>query len=239
MEQRCKKAVILLSGGLDSATTVAMAREEGFELYALTFLYGQRHEIEINSARKIAEFFYLSNHLIIEIPLGELAKSSLTGGDDIPLERSYNEIASEIPSTYVPGRNLVFLSYAVSYAESISATNIFIGVNAVDFSGYPDCRPEFVKAFQKVVDEGTKAGVSDEGRIEINAPLLYMSKKEIIEKGLSLNVDYSLTHSCYSPKDDGIPCGKCDSCILRNKAFKEIGINDPVHERILKEKKLQ
>lgn len=234
-----KKAVVLLSGGLDSATASAIAREEGFEIYALTFLYGQKNEIEINSARRIADYFDFRNHLIMEIPLGKLAKSSLTGEGNIPLERSADEMASKIPTTYVPGRNLIFLSYAVSYAESIGAENIFTGVNAVDFSGYPDCRPEFVKSFQKVVDEGTKAGVSGEGRMEIRAPLLYMSKKEIIEKGLSLGVDYSLTHSCYSPKDYGIPCGKCDSCILRNKAFKEIGINDPVYERIMKEKNLQ
>ena len=231
--------VILLTGGLDSATVAAIAKDEGYELSAPTCLYGQRHKIEIDSAKKIAAYFGIDEHKIIEIALDDIALSSLTGEGDIPKGRSAEEMVSEIPTTYVPARNLIFLSYGVSYAESIDARVVFTGVNAIDFSGYPDCRPEFIKAFQRAVDEGTKTGVSGERGIKIKTPLLFMKKKEIIEKGLSLNVDYSLTHSCYSPKGDGTPCGDCDSCILRERAFEKIGISDPVYERIMKEKKLK
>ncbi|RMF92558.1 MAG: 7-cyano-7-deazaguanine synthase QueC [Candidatus Schekmanbacteria bacterium] len=226
--KRDEKAVVLLSGGLDSATVAAIAKDEGYDIYALTFLYGQMHSIEIESAKKIAAFLDVENHMIIELPLGSFANSSLTGVGKIPMGRNMNEISSGIPSTYVPGRNIIFLSYAVSYAESIGANNVFIGVNSIDFSGYPDCRQEFIDAFQKAVDTGTKAGVEGKKGIRIRAPLINLSKREIIEKGLSLNLDYSLTHSCYSPKENGMPCGKCDSCIIRSNAFKEIGIDDPL-----------
>ncbi len=223
-----KKAVILLSGGLDSATTTAIASLAGFELYALSFIYGQRHDIEIQYAKKIVDFYKIKKHVIIaihdEIFLNtSLLKSSLNA---VPRKRDI-VVNQEIPSTYVPARNILFLSYALSFAESISAYSIFIGVNALDYSGYPDCRPEFIKAFEKMANLGTKTGVLGK-KISIETPLIGMSKSEIIKKGIQLGVDYSMTHSCYNPDKKGRACGECDSCILRKNGFKNAGVDDPI-----------
>ncbi len=222
-----KKAVLLLSGGLDSATTAAIALGRGFELYALTFYYGQKHNIEIESAKKLANFFNIKDHIIIELPVkifhSALVKNS---GIEVPKNRD-PETDTEIPPTYVPARNILFLSYALSYAESIGARDIFIGATAVDYSGYPDCRPEFFECYNKMANMGTRAGLSGDC-FNIEAPLLKMKKSEIIAKGKDLDIDYSLTHSCYDPYVDGTPCGECDSCKIRRTGFQEAGIDDPV-----------
>jgi 7-cyano-7-deazaguanine synthase len=219
-----KRAVVLASGGLDSTTIIAIARHEGYDIYALTFDYGQRHKIEIKAAQKVAKYFGAKKHLILHIELDTIGGSALTEDIPIPQGRKPKEIStSGVPITYVPARNTIFLAYALSWAEVLEATDIFIGVNAIDFSNYPDCRPEFVKSFQRTANLGTKSGI--EGKeITIHAPLMYMTKGEIIKKGISLGVDYSMTHSCYNPRKDGLPCGKCDSCILRKKGFEEAGV---------------
>lgn len=224
------KGVILLSGGLDSATVAAMARKEGFILSAITFNYSQRHEIEIQFAEKLADYFKMTDHVKIKIP-AEIFRSALTlkSGIDVPKNREIKD--DEIPDTYVPARNIIFLSYALAYAESTGAMDIFIGANAVDYSGYPDCRPEFFRAFKQMADAGTKAGVEGKG-FNIHTPLLNMKKHEIIKTGMELGVDYSLTHSCYDPFPDGTSCGECDSCFLRKKGFIEAGVSDPVKYRI-------
>jgi len=222
-----KKAICLLSGGLDSSVTLAIAKSEGYEVYAMTFIYGQTHSKEIEAAKKIAKHFKVREHKIIGLDLSEIAKSSLISGAEIPTGRSAEEIISckEIPSTYVPGRNIIFLSLALAYAESIDADAIFIGANAVDFAGYPDCRPEFFEKFQELINIGTKRGV--EGNpIKIKTPIINLTKAEIIKKGLSLGVPFELTWSCYLGKEKA--CGKCDSCILRLKGFKEAGLKDPI-----------
>ena len=222
-----KKAICLLSGGLDSSVTLAIAKSEGYEVYATTFIYGQTHSKEIEAAKKIAKHFKVREHKIISLDLSEIAKSSLISGAEIPTGRSAEEIISckEIPSTYVPGRNIIFLSLALAYAESIDADAIFIGANAVDFAGYPDCRPEFFEKFQELINIGTKRGV--EGNpIKIKTPIINLTKAEIIKKGLSLGVPFELTWSCYLGKEKA--CGKCDSCILRLKGFKEAGLKDPI-----------
>jgi 7-cyano-7-deazaguanine synthase len=219
-----KRAVVLASGGMDSTTIMAITRHKGYDIYALTFDYGQRHKIEIKAAQKVAKYFGAKKHLIIHIELDAIGGSALTEDIPIPQGRKLKEISSSgIPITYVPARNTIFLAYALSWAEVLEATDIFIGVNTIDFSNYPDCRPEFVKSFQRTANLATKAGM--EGKeITIHAPLMYMTKGEIIKKGISLGVDYSMTHSCYSPGKDGLPCGKCDSCLLRKKGFEEAGI---------------
>jgi len=222
-----KKAICLLSGGLDSSVTLAIAKSEGYEVYATTFIYGQTHSKEIEAAKKIAKHFKVREHKVIGLDLSEIAKSSLISGAEIPTGRSAEEIISckEIPSTYVPGRNIIFLSLALAYAESIDADAIFIGANAVDFAGYPDCRPEFFEKFQELINIGTKRGV--EGNpIKIKTPIINLTKAEIIKKGLSLGVPFELTWSCYLGKEKA--CGKCDSCILRLKGFKEAGLKDPI-----------
>ena len=222
-----KKAICLLSGGLDSSVTLAIAKSEGYEVYAMTFIYGQTHSKEIEAAKKIAKHFKVREHKVIGLDLSEIAKSSLISGAEIPTGRSAEEIISckEIPSTYVPGRNIIFLSLALAYAESIDADAIFIGANAVDFAGYPDCRPEFFEKFQELINIGTKRGV--EGNpIKIKTPIINLTKAEIIKKGLSLGVPFELTWSCYLGKEKA--CGKCDSCILRLKGFKEAGLKDPI-----------
>ena len=219
-----KKAIVLLSGGLDSTTIMAMARHEKYDIYALTFDYGQRHKIELEAAQKVAKFFKAKKHLILHIELNTIGGSALTENIPVPQGRKTKEIRSSgVPITYVPARNTIFLAYALAWAEVLEATDIFIGVNAIDFSNYPDCRPEFVKSFQRTANLGTKAGMEGK-KITIHAPLMYMTKGEIIQKGISLGVDYSMTHSCYNPGKDGSPCSKCDSCLLRKKGFEEAGI---------------
>jgi 7-cyano-7-deazaguanine synthase len=221
-----KRAVVLLSGGLDSATTLAMAKEDGYEVFALSFRYGQRHEIEIGSAKQVAKCFGVSEHRVIEIDLRGFGGSALTDAIEVPKNRSADEIRSGIPVTYVPARNTIFLSYALAWAEVIGAHDIFIGVNALDYSGYPDCRPEFIAQFEKLAQMATKAGVEGT-RYQIHAPLIELTKEQIIREGVKLGVQFSLTTSCYDPAPDGTACGECDSCLLRRKGFREAGIPDP------------
>jgi 7-cyano-7-deazaguanine synthase len=223
-----KRAVVLLSGGLDSATTLAIAKEDGYEVFALSFRYGQRHEIEIVSAQKVAKSFGVSEHRVIEIDLRGFGGSALTDAIDVPKNRGENEMANGIPVTYVPARNTIFLSYALAWAEVIGAPDIFIGVNALDYSGYPDCRPEFITQFEKLAQVATKAGVEGT-HYQIHAPLIEMTKEQIIREGTKLGVKFSLTTSCYDPAADGRACGGCDSCLLRRKGFREAGIPDPTH----------
>jgi 7-cyano-7-deazaguanine synthase len=222
-----KRAVVLLSGGIDTKTTQAIAITGGYEAYALSFDYGQRHQLETEAARRVATSLGAKDHRIAQIDLRVFGGSALTDDVAVPKRRSETEIAQGIPVTYVPARNTIFLAYALAWAEVISADDIFIGVNAIDYSGYPDCRPEFIEAFVKLADLGTKAGVEGR-RFQIHAPLIKLSKAEIIRKGIELGVDFSLTHSCYDPKPDGLACGECDSCLLRLKGFREAGTNDPI-----------
>ena len=220
------KAVILLSGGLDSTTCLAIAKNQGFELNALTFNYGQRHDFELKSAQKIVDRYQIKNHSVVDIDLAQFGGSALTDEIDVPKDRSESEM-TDIPLTYVPARNTVFLSLALAWAETLNAFNIFIGVNVLDYSGYPDCRPEYIAAFEKTANLATKAGVSGE-RFKIHTPLINMKKSEIILNGLKLGVDYSLTSSCYDPLKNGTPCGRCDACILRLKGFREADALDPL-----------
>jgi len=220
------KAVILLSGGLDSTTCLAIAKNQGFDLNALTLNYGQRHDFELKSAQKIVDHFKIKNHSVVNINLAQFGGSALTDEIDVPKDRSESEM-TDIPITYVPARNTVFLSLALAWAETINAFNIFIGVNVLDYSGYPDCRPEYIAAFEKTANLATKAGVSGE-RFKIHTPLINMKKSEIILNGLKLGVDYSLTSSCYDPLKNGAPCGHCDACILRLKGFQEADAIDPL-----------
>ena len=222
------KSVVLLSGGLDSTTTLALAQKRGFELFCLTFDYGQRHRIELDRAREIAKHFGAVDHQIIKIDLRQFGGSALTDSIDVPTGRDQQEMTREIPVTYVPARNTIFLSFCLAYAEVKEANDIFIGVNAVDYSGYPDCRPEFIKAFEILANLATKAGVEEKKSIKINTPLIKLTKAEIIQKGLDLGVNYSMTHSCYDPAEAGLSCGACDSCQLRLKGFQEAGIKDPI-----------
>ena len=223
-----KRAVVLLSGGLDSATTLAIAKEEGYEIFALSFRYGQRHEIEISSAEKVAKSFGVTEHRVMGINLRGFGGSALTDAIEVPKNRGADEMASGIPITYVPARNTIFLSYALAWAEVISAQDIFIGVNALDYSGYPDCRPEFIARFENLAQVATKAGVEGT-RYQIHAPLIEMTKEQIIREGTKLGVQFSLTTSCYDPTPDGRACGECDSCLLRAKGFREAGMPDPTH----------
>lgn len=220
------KAVILLSGGLDSTTCLAIAKNQGFDLNALTLNYGQRHDFELKSAQKIVDHFKIKNHSVVNINLAQFGGSALTDEIDVPKDRSESEM-TDIPLTYVPARNTVFLSLALAWAETLNAFNIFIGVNVLDYSGYPDCRPEYIAAFEKTANLATKAGVSGE-RFKIHTPLINMKKSEIILNGLKLGVDYSLTSSCYDPLKNGTPCGHCDACILRLKGFQEADAIDPL-----------
>ena len=223
-----QKAVVLLSGGLDSTTSMAIARSQGFRLFALSFDYGQRHSIELESAAKIAKSLSAEQHLVLEINMRAIGGSALTDHIEVPKERSTRDMASGIPSTYVPARNTIFLSFALAWAEVLEAMDIFIGVNALDYSGYPDCRPEYIESFEKMANLATKAGVEGRLRIKIHAPLISMTKADIIRAGLELGVDYSLTHSCYDPDANSLPCGKCDSCLLRLKGFADAGATDPL-----------
>jgi len=224
-----KKAVILLSGGLDSATTLAIAQNDGFTPYGLTFSYGQRHQFEIGASQKIAEACNLTDHIITEIDLRAFGGSALTDDIDVPKDRSESIISESIPVTYVPARNTIFLSFALAWAEVLQSNDIFLGVNSMDYSGYPDCRPEYIQSFQAMANLATKAGVEGAQSITIHTPLISMTKEEIIRKGLELGVDYSLTHSCYDPDKAGNACGRCDSCRIRLKGFQEAGTADPIN----------
>jgi 7-cyano-7-deazaguanine synthase len=222
-----KKAVILLSGGLDSTTVMAMAKREDYALYCLTFCYRQRHVREVESARIIAALYGARQHNIIDIDLAKFGGSALTDKIRVPKGRRCEEMEAAIPVTYVPARNTIFLSYALAWAEVLDAPDIFIGVNAVDYSGYPDCRPEYIKAFEIMANLAIKKAVEGKMHIAIRTPLLNMTKCQIIKCGISMNVDYSITHSCYDPLPDGKACGGCDSCLLRQKGFLEAGVSDP------------
>jgi len=222
-----KHAVVLLSGGLDSATTLAIARSQGYESCALTFDYGQRHKRELKAAEKVAKSLAAKKHFIVKIDNQIFGGSALTDAVDVPKSRLEKEIATGIPVTYVPARNTVFLAHALALAESIRAGHIFIGANAIDYSGYPDCRPEFIALFETLANIATKAGVEGT-RLQIHAPLIKMSKADIVRKAVELNIDLSLTHSCYDPLPDSGACGECDSCQLRKKGFAEAGVTDPV-----------
>ncbi|HJP17302.1 MAG TPA: 7-cyano-7-deazaguanine synthase QueC [Nitrospinota bacterium] len=222
------KAVVLLSGGIDSTTTLAIANNEGYNTYTISFDYGQRHSFELEKAAKIARLFKSEKHLVVDIDLRKFGGSALTNSIPVLKDRNEKDISHGIPPTYVPARNTIFLSLALGWAESIKAEDIFIGVNAIDYSGYPDCRPEYIEAFQQMASLATKAGVEGKSKIKIHTPLINMSKTEIIKKGVSLGVDFSLTHSCYDPLSSGNPCGRCDSCILRLKGFLDAGLKDPL-----------
>ncbi len=228
-----KKAVILLSGGLDSATTLAIARSEAFECHALTFRYGQRHKREIEAAKKIADSLGAAEHRIIDIDLAQFGGSALTDSAiEVPKDRTDLDNHDQIPPTYVPARNTIFLSYALAWAEVLRVFDIFIGVNTTDYSGYPDCRGEFITAFEKTANLATAAAVQHQGRYKIHTPIINMTKAEIILTGTELGVDYSLTHSCYDPDQQGRSCGRCDSCKLRLKGFAEAGLKDSIEYRI-------
>jgi 7-cyano-7-deazaguanine synthase len=225
--KKAERAVILLSGGVDSSTTLAIAKDQGYEPYALSFRYGQRHDKEILAAQNIAEYFAVKKHIVLDIDLRSFGGSALTDDIPVPKERGIAEISGDIPVTYVPARNTIFLSFALAWAEVLEAYDIFIGVNALDYSGYPDCRPEYIEAFQKMANLATKAGV--EGKLfKIHTPLIKMTKAEIIKTGLGLGVDFSQTTTCYDPSSSGAACGSCDACILRLKGFQENGIVDPI-----------
>jgi len=223
-----RNAVILSSGGMDSTTAMAIARDEGFDIFSLSFDYGPRPVFELTAAKKIAELFKAVRHLVIHIDLAKIGGSALTDEIQVPKGGKKSEMKYEIPITYVPARNTIFLSCALAWAEVLEASQIFIGVNAIDYSGYPDCRPEYIEAFEKMANLATKAGVTGKTSIKIRTPLLKMTKAQIIQKGMELGVDYHMTHSCYDPSPGGIACGQCDSCILRKKGFMEAGIEDPI-----------
>ena len=221
-------AVILLSGGLDSATTLAIARSEGFACHALSFRYGQRHAVELAAAERVAKSQGALSHRVIEIDLRQFGGSALTSDTPVPKKSNADEIGSEIPITYVPARNTIFLSFALAFAEVSAASDIFLGVNALDYSGYPDCRPEYIAAFERMANLATKAAVEGRHSLKIHTPLIHLTKARIIRRGLDLGVDYSLTSSCYDPDPSGLACGRCDSCLLRLKGFAENGICDPI-----------
>ena len=222
-----KKAVVLLSGGLDSTTTLAIARDEGYDTYAMSFRYGQRHAVELQCAENIAKALGVKQHRVVDIDLRIFGGSALTADIAVPKNRSDMEMEDDIPITYVPARNTIFLSYALAYAEVLVADTVFIGVNAMDYSGYPDCRPEYINAYQTMANLATQVGVEGKTKLKIRAPLIDKTKAEIIRIGTALGVDYSLTLSCYDPDAEGNACGSCDSCLLRKKGFKEAGISDP------------
>jgi 7-cyano-7-deazaguanine synthase len=221
------KAVVLLSGGLDSTTALGIANSEGFELHALTFRYGQRHESEIEAARRIAADFNIAEHIIVDIDLRVFGGSALTSDIDVPKNSPLHKMSDGIPVTYVPARNTIFLSFALAWAEVLGASDLFIGVNALDYSGYPDCRPEYIEAYERMANLATKAGVEGRQRLKIHTPLIELTKAQIIQRGLELGVDYGKTLTCYDPSPDGAACGHCDACLLRLKGFAEAGMTDP------------
>jgi 7-cyano-7-deazaguanine synthase len=221
-------AVVLLSGGLDSATTAAIARADGFRLFALSVDYGQRHRFELDAARRVAEALRVERHVVTSVDLAQIGGSALTDEIAVPLDRSDDQMSHGIPVTYVPARNTVLLALALGYAEVAGAADLFLGVNAIDYSGYPDCRPEFIEQFERLANLATKAGVEGAMRFRVHTPLIKMTKAEIIRRGTELGVDYGLTHSCYAPNTAGIACGRCDACKLRLKGFAEAGLTDPI-----------
>lgn len=221
-------AVILLSGGLDSSTVLAIAKAEGYRPYALSFRYGQRHEVELAAARRVATAMGVVEHVVADIDLRAFGGSALTDEMDVPHHERVEELGGGIPVTYVPARNTIFLSFSLAWAETLGASDVFIGVNALDYSGYPDCRPEYIAAYEVMANLATKAGVEGSQHLHIHTPLIDLTKAQIIERGLALGVDYGLTHSCYDPDAAGRPCGTCDSCLLRQKGFAELGLTDPV-----------
>ena len=227
LEVGVKKAVVLLSGGLDSSTVLAIARNQGFACHALTVAYGQRHLVELEAAARMAAHLGAAEHRVVRVDLGTFGGSSLTADIPVPLDRSHDHM-TDIPSTYVPARNTVFLSLALAWAETLGCFDLFAGMNAIDYSGYPDCRPEFLRAFEQTANLATKAGVEGLGRFRVHAPLLRLDKAEIVRLAVSMGVDLALTHSCYAPRPDGRSCGRCDSCQLRLKGFREAGHNDPL-----------
>ncbi|MEN9313654.1 MAG: hypothetical protein RIS35_47 [Pseudomonadota bacterium] len=225
------KAVVLLSGGLDSTTVLAIARAQGYEPYALSFRYGQRHSVELERARDVAQALGAARHVIVDVDLRQFGGSALTADIDVPKGRDVEAIAHGIPITYVPARNTIFLSFALAWAETLGASDVFVGVNALDYSGYPDCRPEYIEAFERMANLATKAGVEGTQRLKIHAPLMSMTKADIVRRGMELGLDYAITTSCYDPGPRGEPCGECDSCRLRAKGFAEAGIEDPLVAR--------
>lgn len=229
MDSNKEKAVILLSGGLDSTTVLAIARDQGFACYCLSFSYGQRQSVELERAKTNAVTMGAEKHLVLNLDLDKIGGSALTTDLAVPKMRSEEEIGQgTLPVTYVPARNTIFLAHAVAWAEVLGSFDIFVGVNALDYSGYPDCRPQFLAAMEEVANLGTQAGTSVGRRFQIHAPLMKLTKKEIVERGMGLGVDYSCTHSCYDPNPDGLSCGRCDACLLRLKGFREAGIDDPL-----------
>jgi 7-cyano-7-deazaguanine synthase len=231
MGEQLGNAIVLLSGGLDSATTLAIAKAKGFQIHALSFRYGQRHQLELEAAQRVAAAFRVKQHIVLDIDLRRFGGSALTADIPVPKDRRLEQMSDGIPVTYVPARNTIFLSYALAWAEVLPSTDIFIGVNALDFSGYPDCRPDFVESFQLTANLGTRLGTELHRRIRIHAPLIELTKAQIIREGLRLGVDYSTTLTCYDPTADGEACGACDSCKLRLKGFAELGRDDPVSYR--------
>jgi 7-cyano-7-deazaguanine synthase len=230
-KQKKPSAVVLLSGGLDSTTTLAIAKKKGFRVYTMTFNYGQRHQAEIEASRRVAERFGVAEHIIVDIDLTLFGGSALTSDLDVPKRRVVDEIGHGIPITYVPARNTIFLSFALAWAEVLRAEDIFIGVNALDYSGYPDCRPEYIEAYQRMADLATREGVEGRQKMTIHSPLIDLTKGQIVQRGIELGVDYSLTCTCYDPSPTGEACGECDACLLRLKGFAENGMKDPAPYR--------
>jgi len=221
------KAVVLLSGGMDSTTAAAIALSRGFDVHALTFRYGQRHKAEVEAARRVAQRLGIRRHVVLDIDLRAFGGSALTSDIGVPKDTPIDDIGQRIPSTYVPARNTIFLAFALGWSEVLGASDIFLGANALDYSGYPDCRPEFIQSFQTMANLATRAGVEGGARLTIHTPLIALSKREIIEQGLALGVDYGITRTCYDPSPDGAACGRCEACLLRLKGFREAGLEDP------------
>jgi 7-cyano-7-deazaguanine synthase len=227
VDKKKPNAVVLLSGGLDSTTTLAIAQSDGYEVHALTFRYGQRHEHEVEAAARVARRFGVAHHIVAQIDLRQFGGSALTSDIEVPKGRSIEEMGHGIPVTYVPARNTIFLSFALAWAEVLGASDVFIGVNALDYSGYPDCRPEYIEAYERMANLATKAGVEGTQRLKIHTPLIALTKAQIIQRGIALGVEYGLTLTCYEPSRDGAACGRCDACLLRLKGFAESGLTDP------------